>query len=460
LIWIDVEDLFAYVNGGDHRPTGIQRVAFELCRAMRALPVGGERVRFVRHATGGVGLVEVPWSDVTALFDRLTNLPAKPAPEPEPEVGAVRRLARSTLPAGLRRPLGRYLSLQWLALIALADLLAAVAYGFGRRRSRLWHAALARQAPTRFGKPGDILLAPGAGWSTAGQSQVVAWARQQHGLRFALLVYDLIPLRRPDLSNPDHVGTFRAWLDELLPLCDRILTISRATANDLQAYARAEAKPLAAPVNIIPVGSEFRPGAPPAQAPTRQLPAPGSYVLFVSTVEARKNHALLVNVWRRLREVLPPASLPKLVFAGRVGWMVRDLMQQLDNSGWLDGQVMLVNGPADGELAALYRGCLFTVFPSLYEGWGMPVTESLSFGKPCVISNSSSLPEAGGDLARYFDPEDVAEATRVIRATIEDRDGLSAWEERIRREFRPVSWEKAAECLLRVLDDPPVTVGA
>jgi len=131
--------------------------------------------------------------------------------------------------------------------------------------------------------------------------------------------------------------------------------------------------------------------------------------------------------------------------------MVNDLMQQLQNSNWLDGHIMLFEGPTDAELAALYRGCRFTLFPSLYEGWGLPVTESLSFGKPCIASNSTSLPEAGGGMVRYFDPEDMAEATRVVRAVIEDRDGLRAWEERIRREFRPIAWSESAECLLRVL---------
>ena len=139
------------------------------------------------------------------------------------------------------------------------------------------------------------------------------------------------------------------------------------------------------------------------------------------------------------------------MFAGHVGWMVEDLMQQLRNTNFLDGRILLVSHPNDAELAALYRGCLFTVFPSLYEGWGLPVTESLTFGKPCVISNATSLPEAGGRLARYFDPENIAEATRVIRETIEDRAALAAWEQRIASEFSPVAWDVSAQALIGAL---------
>ncbi len=179
---------------------------------------------------------------------------------------------------------------------------------------------------------------------------------------------------------------------------------------------------------------------------------PGSYVLTVSTIEARKNHALLFRVWRRLLDEMPAAAVPTLVFAGRVGWLVDDLMRQLRNADYLGGKIVLIEDPRDGELAQLYAGCRFTVFPSFYEGWGLPVTESLGFGRPCIISNASALPEAGGTLARYFDPENGAEATRVIRRAIEDAEGTEAWGTRIAAEFRPVSWDDSARGILRALD--------
>src|SRR6185437_13860829 len=116
----------------------------------------------------------------------------------------------------------------------------------------------------------------------------------------------------------------------------------------------------------------------------------------------------------------------------------------LRNCDFLGGKIVLVEDPSDAELERLYQGCLFTLFPSFHEGWGLPVTESLTFGKPCVISNATSLPEAGGTLARYFDPENIADATRVIRETIADRASLAAWEQRIVSEFQPVAWDVSA----------------
>jgi glycosyltransferase involved in cell wall biosynthesis len=94
------------------------------------------------------------------------------------------------------------------------------------------------------------------------------------------------------------------------------------------------------------------------------------------------------------------------------------------------------------------------LFPSFFEGWGLPVTESLGFGKPCLIANRTSLPEAGGDLVRSFDPDNLHDAYAVIRNAIEDRAGLAAWEARIRREFKPVPWSATVDALLAGLGDP------
>lgn len=276
--------------------------------------------------------------------------------------------------------------------------------------------------------------------------------QQRHGVRTALLLYDIIPVRHPEWCGREFVRVFRPWLEGLLPLSGTLMAISRASADDVQAYAKRRGLPLNGPVHVVPMGSGF--GEAPACAaapPARLLPPPGTYALFVSTIEARKNHVLLMRVWQRLLDDMPADAVPSLVFAGHVGWLVADLMQQLSNTGWLDGRIVLVEDPTDAELAALYRGCMFTLFPSLYEGWGLPVTESLAFGKPCIASNVSAVPEAGGTLARYFDPENVGEATRIIRATIEDRAGLAAWEERVCREFRPVPWAAAADALIAAL---------
>lgn len=92
----------------------------------------------------------------------------------------------------------------------------------------------------------------------------------------------------------------------------------------------------------------------------------------------------MFQVWARLLREKAYEDIPTLVFAGRPASMVEDLMQQMENTEYLDGKVRLIREPSDEELRGLYRNCLFTVFPSLYEGWGLPVTESLLLGGPAL----------------------------------------------------------------------------
>ncbi len=475
-IWVDVEDLFQYA-ALNARPSGIQRIEFELCRALALMPETRDRVGFVRHAIGRQGFQAIPFTEIDALHERLTTAgtaaPAaaadpRPAAAPWPAAtgggGLARRIAYR-LPADLRLPLTRLLRSQREGLGAVGLLGRAAAGrvgGLGRRPAApaagrggadgLTVAAFAGSAAA-----GDVLLVLGSTWFHPFYGELVATARERWGMRIAVLIYDIIPLLRPEWCDQNLTARFRHWALALLPQADILLTISQASARDLGRFAAAGGIALRAAPLPIPVGTGFsRPvgsPAPPASA-TRdaRLPPAGSYVLTVSTIEARKNHALLLRVWRRLLDEMPAASVPTLVFAGRVGWLVDDLMRQLRNADWLDGKIVLIADPQDGELAQLYEGCRFTVFPSFYEGWGLPVTESLGFGRPCIASNSSALPEAGGRLARYFDPEDGTEAARVIRHAIEDVDGTRAWRERVAAEFRPVSWNESARGVLRALD--------
>jgi len=406
----------------------------------------------------------VPWTEVAGLFERLTGTPAAaraPAGGIAPE-SERRRLVRRLvyrLPAGLRLRLLVAARAQTAAAAALADLCF---YAVTRGAALLRRAVRRRgpAAPTAdfaaLAKPGDVLAMFGAPWAQPDYAGLVRDARRRFGLRFALLVFDLIPIRRPEWCDRGLVRAFRAWFAATLPMADAVLAISRSTADDVERFAAANGIALAAPVAVIPIGTGF--GATPPSVTARTPPA-GSYELFVSTIEARKNHLLLFRVWRRLLDEMPRAAVPTLVFAGRVGWLVEDLMQQLANTDFLDGGIRLVEDPSDAELAGLYRGCRFTVFPSLYEGWGLPVTESFAFGKPCIAARGSSLPEAGGGLARYFDPESVSDAYGVIRAAIEDPEGFRAWEAEVVRGFVPVPWRATADAVLRGLGLPAAPAG-
>lgn len=467
-IWIDVEDIFQYFQSNS-RPSGIQRLVFEILCVIRqqaaARPDIG-RIVLTRRATQNGPQAHQPTSvsfeDLEALFAARTEEKSVSDNLVQPHAhvhrgpliqrirhGVIRRLER--LPPEVARPL---LNMAVSQLRAIRLLRRYIHMRTGRN-TRPDPAPQTPASPSpsavpsalTFGK-GDIFLILGAAWSEPDFGDRLAYMRQTYGVQPVLLLYDLIPAVRPEWCALSLVRDFRHWLDTTLPQCGRLLAISHATADSVETYARQQRLKLSAPVQTIPIGSGFGPPRVIDGERPKGLPAKDSYVLFVSTIEARKNHILAFRIWRRLIADLPRDQVPTLVFAGRVGWLVSDLMQQLENTEWLRGKIRLLQNPTDDELAHLYDGCMFTLFPSLYEGWGLPVTESLVNGRPCIASNATSIPEAGGPLTRYFDPENLDEAYQVVRDTIEDRPGLKKWQDEVRTQFRPVPWERSADAIL------------
>jgi len=449
-IWIDVEDLFRYRTLG-LRPSGTQRLEFELCRALFELPQSKGRVFFVRHDAKRQCFTATSWAAVEAVFTLMGS-----ASNEELNAKSVITMARSVskkairvLPPSLRKVV--FLLIE--VFIGLAQLIRTRAVGIARAlqkgRSRGNGVAVSSDHFDTAARPGDVLAALGAPWVEPSYRSYIERVKREKGLRFALLIYDIIPLRRPEWFEERLARAFQGWFDCALLLADVILTISE--------YAQNRGLALRAVPTPIPIGTGFKRSnaghrTSASGAVSSRLPAPNTYALIVSTIEVRKNHILLFRVWRRLLEEMPAASVPTLVFAGQAGWRVSDLMQQLHKSRFLDGKIVLIESPTDEELEALYDGCLFTLFPSFYEGWGLPVTESHAFGRPCIISKTTSLPEAGGSLARYIDPDNTTDAHRVIRETIHDQVGLREWRDRVRREFRPIEWSQSARAVLQVLD--------
>lgn len=475
ILWIDVEDLFHYALANS-RPSGIQRLSFELYTELQALL--GDRVRFCRHDPAADTLRTVPWSTVRGLFAGLlqpTSGPDAPAradqsgPNSGPTIRqrrfrTLRRLAMR-LPPEMREILMHAVNAQRTAIAAQR---AVVIHGGRLLRAASSelrrHPARSKSADAEAGnvattsapvgedirdllRPGDVFSVIGSPWFHADYAGLVSRVTSGRDVRIALLIYDLIPLLRPEWCDAELVRVFNRWVRAFIPLVDHAFAISDFTARDVERWSIRESVPLRMPVRTLPIGTGF---SNPLAEVEPFLPAglvPGGYALLVSTVEARKNHLLAFRAWRQMVEEMPAETVPKLVFAGRVGWLVQDLMQQLENCRYLDGKVVLVSDPTDAELTALYSGCRFTLFPSLYEGWGLPVTESLSFGKLCVASDRTSIPEAGGRFCLYVNPEDISGATETIRRVCTDDVLLAEREAAIRDGFRPVPWRRSAEVM-------------
>lgn len=298
---------------------------------------------------------------------------------------------------------------------------------------------------------GDALVGLGAIW---GMPDLVAAFRKAKGtgMRVFVLVHDLIPMKLPEMADFKAARSYYDWLSETPDYCSGYLANSASTARDLREFLGVLGVDL--PVHETPL-AQAQLGVEPAPALNGGLPADHAgplarsraagavstavreaallpYVLCVGTIEPRKNLWRLTQAWAQMARD-PGLDLPRLVLAGKRGWLTEDFLSMLEATGGMGGWVSFLETPSDGELAYLYRNCLFTATVSLYEGWGLPIGEGLSYGKTGLVSQTSSMPEVGGDMVAYCDPHSVGDITRAARSLIDDPEHRTALEARIVR---------------------------
>jgi glycosyltransferase involved in cell wall biosynthesis len=268
----------------------------------------------------------------------------------------------------------------------------------------------------------DHLLFPGLVWSP--HFQALFRRLSAEGRKFTVLIHDLIQIQRPDLVGEAASTEFAAWLAVVLRTATSILVPSVVTREAILAWARDGGFGTLPPIVALRFGMSHLASAP-TEPPGRGVRV-GNYVLSVGTIDRRKNQHMLIDAWNEL--IAGPQAVPQLVLAGR-------LMAQDD--------LVIVQDATDAELAALYANCRFTLFPSLAEGFGLPVAESLRFGKVCVASALPEIREFAGDFVWYFPPGSLDGALGQIRRAIGSPDDLAAQERAIATGFVAPSWSDA-----------------
>ena len=176
------------------------------------------------------------------------------------------------------------------------------------------------------------------------------------------------------------------------------------------------------------------------------------FLLFVSTIERRKNHETLYRAYVELINQ-GVVDLPQLLFVGKIGWGVDDLLKDLQLDPRTHSYIQVLNHVTDAELAVLYESALFTLYPSLYEGWGLPIAESLAHGKFCLTSNNSSLPEVGQDYVEYLNAWDVPSWANKIAWYCKNPQALHEKEQRILANYRATSWQDSSKSILKSAAD-------
>ena len=294
--------------------------------------------------------------------------------------------------------------------------------------------------------PGDIVMSTGAIYRRPNVASGHE-ALKRAGVRIGAYIHDFIPLTHPEYCARILTNEFSSAITDALLHLDFVLTVSEHVASETKRLLRdAGFAPI--PVAAVPEGHGFTQPDGSDVWTSRILGLRDTeFVLCVGTISAHKNQALLVRIWQLLQR--EGRKMPYLVLVGRRGDGVRDLFEQLEVTHFLDDHVRIIEGLTDGELRTLYRASLFTMFPSIVEGWGLPIGESLAQGKVCITSNTASMPEVAGDFALYIDPFNLRAASKAVAKLLDDRSELTRLENRIRSSFRLRTWEAHGEALVR-----------
>jgi glycosyltransferase involved in cell wall biosynthesis len=294
--------------------------------------------------------------------------------------------------------------------------------------------------------PGDVVVCLGAAWMNRAHTDRIAGLKQRRRVKFVQLVHDVIPITRSSWT-PFRTARFTRWLRGVLSTADLVLTQSSYSRRELLEVAKDLDVRLPA-VEVIKFGTGFRPQRTALAGTELQVQLPGRYVLYVSTIEPRKNHRFLLRVWRSMIEHHGAEAVPSLVIVGRpaILFFIR-LRAELSASNYLGGKVVILSNVSDAALGEVYMRCLFTVYPSLYEGWGLPVAESMALGKICAASNRTSLPEVGEDFIDYFDPSDEADAIGKIERLLFEPGYLAAREAHLKAHVLLRTWAAYAQAL-------------
>ncbi len=264
----------------------------------------------------------------------------------------------------------------------------------------------------------------------------------------AVAVHDLSFRAHPEYF-PRTIAWYMRWLTGWAARrAQRVLTGSEFSRQELLRFYSVDKSK----VVVIPygVGSEFRPVPDEThrvaeQTILSQYGITGPYILALGNIHPRKNLARLLDAYLRLQQ--ERKSVPAMVWAGLERWDSGELVERARSAG-----VILTGFVTQEDLPALYRQAVMLVYPSLYEGFGLPVLEAMACGTPVVTSNTTSLPEVAGDAALTVDPTRVEEITQAMARLLDDACLRKRLQQAGLERSNAFAWTRTAQQLLASLD--------
>jgi glycosyltransferase involved in cell wall biosynthesis len=259
--------------------------------------------------------------------------------------------------------------------------------------------------------PGKDMLYLNVGHTGLNDIALSNWIAQ-YSVRAIHLIHDLIPIANPEFCRPGEAERHRERILNALSSGTGIIGNSKATLEELASFAHERSTSVPPSVAAWIAGMEES-----REVIPKSLKRP--FFVTVGTIEARKNHLMLLRIWRRLVEELREAA-PVLVIVGQAGWEADEALQILNDPGTLENSVQTMQDCDDDELATWIAGARAVLMPSRAEGFGLPIIEALALGTPVIASDLPVFREIAGNIPLYLPPSDEKAWESYVRAFMSD----------------------------------------
>lgn len=303
----------------------------------------------------------------------------------------------------------------------------------------------------------DIIFNAGIGGTPSTYASLIDSHRKQR-YKWVQLMYDFTPMLVPQTHQEITIKSYIYFTEFVAKMSDMVLYGGATAMRDGENYLRKMNFPIPHGVPIK-LGSNFSDRKEPTRSQIKyeeqilkDLDLDPNFIITVGTWEYRKNHLVLYNAYKHLIAEGHKDDVPQLVFVGRPGWKTEHLIYKIMNDTTLKAKIML-RSPSDEQLDALYKNCMFTVLPSIYEGWSLTLPEGLAYRKFCIASNAAPIMETGGDFCEYVHPYDVASwAEKILYYSTHEKE-LKERERHIAENYKPITWLDCAKQIIKQLEN-------
>jgi glycosyltransferase involved in cell wall biosynthesis len=447
--------------------TGTVRAELEICRALQGCLPGVRFYRTVDSQFVEMTAQEWPWvfdssDSISTQFLSLVVNHARQNQAVDADVRRLQKFVTSVAPSAMDRT--RMVAGLALSFIpepvaeTLVELLGPYSRAGLETVERVSN--LKRKQASRAAKPkpvshpflnGDLLISLGIDWGSENVKRI-AEIKRTVALQFCQGIWDLTPVVVPHFHTEFNAALYADFVYQVSKTADAIVYCSKHSQKDGE-QVQKEWGLVPPKSSVIRLGGEIPTQALQSDAECsdffqrHKLAQP--FLLFVSTIEARKNHETVFLAYRELLK-RHGERMPQLVFAGRPGWKREEFVASIGRDKLTRGRV-LVFSPDEAQLDSLYRRCLFTVYPSQYEGWGLPMVESQDYGKLVLASDAASLREAASELAVFVPTLSVSAWVDAIAKYAFDSKLVARAEKAIARKHKRWSWSDCGKQVANVI---------